>query len=274
VSAHLLEFLSTAGRFFWVPLSPDLSVESGQCRELAFLKKNAFPEIIIITFIGIGLFFVWYIRNSKKRKSDSVNYRSAAAIAVISGILCSTFIFVLLYPNTIFEYYYLYLFPWIAVILGKSLDYMMTWEHGSVIVFPIVFIFTALNFLTLFTASMSYSYSDKIRTIDFVRSNLENSNNYRLEAVGGCPKYGGYHYLFEHFINKPSISYMDSYYSWLYQNPINNEKVDRIVLLSFIDPRLPLSQNQQFIDERLEFLTSNKSIIEKQFGKITINILK
>lgn len=255
--------LSTVGRYFWLPTSADLFLESGQCKELSSFRKNAYPEGIILVFIGIIIFSWWSFWTKEGRKSDSAK--------IILGIFFTTFLFVIFYNREIFEYYFLYIFPWLSIVLGKSLSFIWDRKYGNIIVIPIITLFIILNISTLLFSNSSYSYKDKVEAINFVRQNLFNKN-YSLEALGECPRFEGYRYLFEYFIKTPDKSYMDSYFGWLYKT--NGKSNSKVVLLSLIDPRDIPENISKWEKEKINFISENRIITESRYGRIHVLILE
>lgn len=256
-------FRSSLGRFFWVPAPVDLFVESGNCRELGYLHRNAYPEGIIISIMGILIFFWWYFKNKQK-----VSYGGK----IILGIIFLTGFFILFYNRLIFEYYFLFSFPWLAILFGLSCDFILKKQHGSLIIAPAILLFIFLNLFTLFNSNTSYSFEEKKQAIEFVKNNIP-LGNYTLEALGECTRFGGYRYLFDYYFKAPSHSYMDSYFDWLYQYQLKNVKSNNIVLLSLIDPRANNDIISKWEKDKIHYLSSYKLVNEARFGKISVFIL-
>lgn len=258
-------FISALGRFFWLPTPADLLVQSGQCKELLSFKKNASTEGLILVLAGIAIFLWWYHKLGKKTA------RNAGIVSI--GILLSAVIFTEFYSRQTFEYYLLFLFPWLALILGESAHLLWQNKHLKLVVFPVIVIFILLNFITLFSASYSYSYEDKISAINFVKDKLS-GKSYSLEALGECPRYGGYSYLFNYFVGTPTHSYMDSYFDWLYPDKGSPEKQPaRIILLSLIDHRNTHETIAKWEKIKLQYLMDYRLVDRGRFGKIQILIL-
>jgi len=252
-------FLSSLGRFIWVPIGPDLFLESGQCKELATYRKNSYPEVIFLALVGIGIFI---FNNAPKSRSK-----------IIIGILILTLAFAVLYNREIFEYYFLFFFPWLAIILGNSLDLISTRKRGSLITVILLVVFIISNLLTLFTAKFSYSYKDKLNALAFAKKYVR-EGNYDLEALGECTRFGGYRYLFEYYVGKPAHSYMDSYFSWLYyEEDLQTDKEVSVILLSMIDPRDNSENIAKWQEVRLQYLSEYKLQAENKFGNIGVLIL-
>ncbi|MBM3284004.1 hypothetical protein FJY90_07245, partial [Candidatus Gottesmanbacteria bacterium] len=256
-------FLSTLGRFFWIPSYPDLFLESGQCRELTWLRKDAYPESILFILAGISIFIFLSVKKNIFNNSSKI----------MLGIFISTIVFVEFYQRQIFEYYLLFFFPWLGMILGCSCNYIWQKEHGKIIITPIITIFVILNLITVLTANFSYSYKEKYAAIIFTR-NYVSSNKYLLEAVGECSRYGGYRYLFEYLIGTPVYSYMDSYFEWLYRDKKLQLKPEKIVLLSMIDSRDKQSIIAKWEESKVKLLLENNILTEGRFGKIKVLILE
>lgn len=266
-------FLSTLGRFFWVPIAPDLFLESGQCQELAFLRRNAYPEGILFILLGIGSFVYWCFTKRPKSFERFLAKDFRWSQKIIISIFLLTLVFVVVYNRYIFEYYFLYLFPWLAIALGLTADHILKTHHGKLVILPFIFLFLILNIATLLTSTFSYSYKDKMTAIKFARKYIS-GENYTLEAVGDCPRFGGYRYLFSHFIDRPAHSYMDSYFGWLYPDQIEDISKDYlIVLLSMIDARDKKENIKRWEEEKLRFLKEYDVVRKGRFGKIQLFIL-
>lgn len=258
-------FLSSLGRFFWTPAPVDFFAQSGQCRELISYKRNSYPETILLVVLGMFIFGFWYFTKSKENRGEYAG-------VIIVGLFLLTFLFVEFYSRSFFEYYFLFLFPWLAITLGKSLEIISRKKHGIIIVIPIFILFLSLNLFSLFSAKYSFSYKDKLSAINFAKSYLVDST-YSLEALGECPRFGGYRYLFEYSNATPIHSYMDSYFAWLYPDKINNTHPERLVLLSMVDDRMGQDLIAHWEQEKAHLLHDYNVVSDDRFGKIHILIL-
>lgn len=256
--------LGSLGRFFSVPAPADLFVESGQCKELLPFRKSSNPEGSVIILVGIAIFFWWCF---KKKAGTS------SAVAIITGIFIATLFFIEFYNRAIFEYYLLFFFPWLAIVLGKSAEIIWHKQHGKLFVVSALILFSGLNLVTLFTSSFNYSYKDKTAAINFA-DDFVKDKTYSLEALGECTRFGGYRYLFEYFGTAPSHSYMDSYFSWLYPDEINfTKQPERIVLLSLIDARTDQETVSKWEKIKIQFLADYRLVNQARSGKIQVIIL-
>jgi len=274
ITLRTRSFLSTLGRFIWVPAAPDLFIESGQCRNLSTFRKNAYPEGIAIMIAVIAILYIWIKqRNIKIISQKHKNFiNTQAAKFVLTGVIFMTLVYVVFYHRQFFEYYFLYLFPWLAIIMGVSTNYLWRDIHGRAIIFPMIFFFIAANFITIITSYTNYSYTDKIKAIQFAKPYIS-AHSYSLDALGECGRWGGYRYLFDHFATTPSLSYMDTYFSWLYPKKNAIEKIDRLVVLSLIDHRDRQDMLTMWQQTKLQYLSDYTIIDRKQFGNIDVIIL-
>lgn len=265
-------FISTLGRFFWIPASPDLFLESGQCKQLLWLRRNASPEGILLVISGLGIFLWWYFHKKIMKKSENYPFDFTFASKIVLGIIILTIFFVQVYNRAFFEYYLLFFFPWLSIILGRSVDFLLNQKHGEMIVYPVIILFISLNFLTLFTSSFSYSYKDKLAAINFAKRYIH-KDTYVLEALGECSRFGGYRYLMEYFVSVPIRSYMDSYFSWLYSAKIRNNKPEKLIILSMIDSRDEPELIAKWEEAKFQLLNDFEILAEGRFGKIQVLIL-
>lgn len=264
--------ISTTGRFFALPTASDLFTVSGQCRELLPFKRNPYPEVLLIAISGFTIFSIRCFKKGQLHIPRIVLHRFKSAKIIFVWIFLSATVFTVLYTRTLFEYYFIFLLPWLALVFGLSTDFIWHKKHGALLVTPIVFLFLILNISTLFNASYSYGYKDKKRAIEFVKQRLH-TRNYTLEALGECPRFGGYRYLFEYYIGPPIHSYMDSYFAFLYPDKILDKKSEKIILLSMIDKRMSTELIKKWQEEKLRYLLKYNVDDHDQFGKIQVYIL-
>lgn len=264
-------FLNTLGRFFWIPPRPDLFLETGQCRELAVFRKNAYPEITVLSMSCISLFIFIYKQKLKSFFKNKFHPSNILAYGLVLGVFLLTVLAVTVYPRVFSEYYLLLLFPYLAIIFGLTADYLLGHEEWIYLSVTACFLFLMLNLITLFTAYSSYSFKNKLAVLKYSKIYV-GERYYSLEALGECPRFAGWRYLYEHFVGKPVHSYMDSYYDWLYYDR-KIGPVDRVVLLSMIDRRIPEDLLAKWQEAKLRFLTEYKIQAEKTLENIQVYIL-
>lgn len=251
-------FLSMLGRIFWLPNKTDLFLESGQCRSLTHLRyENVLLGIIL--FISSTIMFTKKIILSKTK--------SLLSLQILLVIFLSSLIYIIFFSRNIFEYYYLYFFPWIVIVFGLILDELLYKKYGYIVVIFVVGLIILLNLSSLFSSYNSYPYLEKVSAISYAKDYIEREN-FNLEALGDCPKYGGYRYLFEYFGKKPGSSYMDLHFSWLYGE---GKKIiyPKTVTFSTIDERE--GDRAKIWKEEEEKLQKNV-IAKKQFGNIRVYV--
>ncbi len=269
-------FVSTLGRFGWLPAAPDLFLETGKCLDYYPFSKGAYIESILIVLGGL-VFFIWYhlrylLFSSKyKKHAEYLNQHNSAI--VIIGLVLITFFVILVYSSRLYEHYFLYFLPWLAILLGWVVSHFWKSKLGQIILSIILLLFISSNLLTVFTANMSYSYFDKLNIVEFVKKNL-GDKSYSLEALGECPRFGGYRYLFSLYDLTPQRSYMDSYFYWLYPDDISEQKPGKTVLLSLIDYRDSPDKIARWQERKLQFITQSEVFAEKRSGNIQAYILE
>lgn len=270
-------FVESTSRFFWIPSFPDLLVESGQCKDIVNTRKlPIFWEKILMTILLSGGGFLLYKNIIKQRKIKHFTNLNQlrSSYYILFSLLVLTFLVILFYKREMFEYYYLYFFPWLAILVGLVIDKLMELNEARKYAKVFIILFIILNLFTLFTAKDSYSYFDKIHAAEFAKSFLQN-RSYNLEVVGECTRFGGYRYLFSYYLDRPPIhSYMDIYYDWIYRDHIKAEKPERIVLLSLIDWRYNKEVIAKWEELKLNLLIENNLLVEKKFGNVKLYILE
>lgn len=268
--------VSSLARIIWVPPKPDLYLESGQCVNLSKYRKDPGIEMKLIV-IAVLVYFIFLIRRKMHYYYlDSRRIRAYHIISshlIVSLLFISSFIFITINSGTVFEYYFLYLFPWFCLIIGFILSKLWNLAQGRISVLFLLLVYVSINSVSLLSARFSFSYKEKLELINQLKPNLSGSS-YALEAVGGCPRYGGYRYLFEHFLPPPTNSYMDSYFGWLYPEKIDYNKTNKILLLSLIDPRENNNSVKMWQEDKMKYLLRFTILEQKRTNSIEAFILE
>jgi hypothetical protein len=139
------------------------------------------------------------------------------------------------------------------------------------IIFLIFYLYK--NNFVLVNSDFSYSYADKMEAVNYAKRYL-NNQNYALESIGGCQRFGGYRYLFAKNIYKPVSSYIDPYFGWLYAYSDVTFKPEIVVLLSLIDKRFDYNLKNNLETDTQKFLGGYTLIDSKSIDNINIYILK
>lgn len=267
-------FLSSVGRFVLLPFASDLSLQSGQCISLIGYKKDDIFLGFIVLFLILIVYFDRagvFVEKVLKRKRKGPPVEFSAGSRVIVFIFFLSLLFTEFYTRGVFEYYFLFLFPWLAILLGRILDYTAQNRYGRMSIISVLLIFAVFNLVSLFTARFSFSYEKKMAAVNFAKKYVT-AGNYSLEAVGECARFGGYRYLFGHFAGIPVSSYMDSYFGWLY--PTGRVKEQNLtVLLSLIDPREDAKTLSKWENIKLSLILENRIIAQNNFDTIQIYVL-
>ncbi len=254
--SQLLNFI---GRSIFIKGPVDLFTENGQCLSLLSYKGKT-SILAILLMIGVFLFY-FYQQIVKKNKALKDRY-------LILSITLLTLTSVFIYKRPVFEYYYLFFLPVLYLLISWVFNYLI--QGKEKLIFLVIILIIVVNNITIFlNAKMSYSFKDKVESINYSK-NYVDKYNFSLEAIGDCGRFGGYRYLYEYYGKIPGSSYMDPYFSWLY-GAKKQDKFSRSIFFSLIDDReeenLPKWQIQK---EALE-----KGVIqERQFGKIDVMVVK
>ncbi|MDZ7586651.1 MAG: hypothetical protein U0946_02760, partial [Patescibacteria group bacterium] len=126
------------------------------------------------------------------------------------------------------EYYFNSLLPILAVIVALIIA-----ASRQRLVYLGFFIYLLILSVYSLRLVNSYGLSKKIDLINKSAS-IINYEPYQLEAEPGCRSYEGYHYLFSYYFKPPVISYMDSYFSWLY--PVSGQTAVSSIVTVFPGP--------------------------------------
>lgn len=261
-------FLSAVGRFIFIGSKPDLFLMSDQCQGFNYFEKSKLLSGGLIVVIFLGTIIRQFILNIQKNRRiifPKVQYQ------LIIGIYGLILLFILFYNRQVFEYYLLFFFPWLAITLGWTFDYYWRQRFGKIVTTFVIIIIIILNLCSLLTATYDYSYKDKMEIINFAKKYIT-GNKYALEAIGDCPRYGGYRYLFDHYIKPPVSSYMDPYFAWVYEDTLEKSKVDYIVLLYLPDPRDTDDKIIQFEEQKRKWISENNMIAAEKIGAAQVYI--
>ena len=252
-------FLNFIGRSIFIKGPVDYYTENGQC--LSLLSSKGKTSILAIILVLAS--FIFYFYQQIVKKNNALQDRH-----LILSITIITLVSILIYKGPVFEYYYLFFLPVLYLLISWVVVYLIQ-SKVKFIISLIILVIVVNNIIIFLNAKMSYSFQDKLEAINYSKNYVDN-DNFALEALGDCGRFGGYRYLFEYFGKIPGSSYMDPYFSWIYGDK-KTDKFPRSIYFSLIDNRevenLPKWQSQK---ETLE-----KSVIqERQFGKIHVLVVK
>ncbi len=248
-------FANMLGRSIYIRNPTDLYVENGQCAELIpYIGKTNILAIIAIICLLVYFLYQSLIKKNKEIKD----------LRLITSIVILTLLGIFLYNRPIYEYYFLYLLPILYLTLAWVSIHLFYKKFRYILLFLIVF-YASSNIKTFIAARSNFAHKDKISSINYAKKYVD-ENNFSLEVLGECSKFGGYRYLMEFFGKRPGSSYMDPYFSWLYGEPIK-EKYPRTIVFSVIDERERKSYQKW---KKIEKDYINRMTTNAQFGNIRV----
>jgi 4-amino-4-deoxy-L-arabinose transferase-like glycosyltransferase len=127
------------------------------------------------------------------------------------------------------EYYWLPSFPWVVLLVGWGLGSIITY-HGSriryqkilgLVVFGGLIIF---NFYSLLGTENEFGLEKKEEVLAWVKEEIGDAA-YQLESWGGCYRFEGWGYLARHYVGKPSRSYDDAFFEWIFENKNSESRI-------------------------------------------------
>lgn len=258
MSERVLQLSNFIGRSIFIKGPVDLYTENGQC--LTLLSSKGKTSILAIILMIVMFLFYFYQQIVKKNKTLKDRY-------LILSITLLTLISVFIYKRPVFEYYYLFFLPVIYLLMSWVFNYL---SQGKVkLIVPVIILIIAVNNITIFlNAKLSYSFKDKVEAINYSKNYVDN-NNFSLEAIGDCGRFGGYRYLYEYYGKIPGSSYMDPYFSWLY-GAKKQDKFHRSIFFSLIDNR----EVENLPKWKIQMAALEKGVIQgRQFGKIHVLVV-
>lgn len=215
VNSHWAVWLQSLARLWFI--KPVTDIQNEQCLGQNCLITPGNKYLIYFSLIIILYFLYRSIKDVRKRY---------LLLMVIFSI-----IFFIFYPGYSAEYYLLDFFILFSVIVGLFLA-----DIPQIMVIIGMLIFIIANSLTVFK-SPQYLYGLTVRRklIKRVMVVLDDKP-YSLETYGKDPRkyhpYGGWRYLFRIYGKKPTQSFADEFFGWIYQNEITSEKPQMKVVIS------------------------------------------
>jgi hypothetical protein len=113
---------------------------------------------------------------------------------------------------SIFDHYFTSLLPLLALMTAMALTALPK-RLGTVL----IWLFILVNLWQIFTVTNPYGLGYKQELVNWANQEL-GGRSFRLDSESKCHKENGLRYLFEVSGNPPAQSFMDPYFSWLYQN--------------------------------------------------------
>lgn len=138
-----------------------------------------------------------------------------------------------LYPGTIQEYYVVFLFPFIALIIGLTLSKM-----PSVITVPLLILFITTN--TVSSINYQNGRGLVLKKILIKKVTVHLNTDYYL-SYDSAMDYEGWRYLFEAYGKKPAVSKSDEMFGWIYPKDVSPNKPELKVIIT-TNPQLKFNR--------------------------------
>jgi len=205
---HARNIFSSTSRLIFLNFYTNIQEEHGLGAHGAFMTRpNTF--LSLFSFIAFVSFFV----RSKANKN----------LRILGGMIISIVAFYVLYPQWGAEYYLLSFFILFTIVLALFLEHL-SWKALA----PLLVVYAAINSITIFTTTQSpYGLVARRDLVDQVMVKIED-RPFSLETEGKDPRkyhpYGGWHYLFQTYGNRPTLSFADEFFGWTYPDEISTEK--------------------------------------------------
>jgi len=241
----------------------DVSRQLAPCSKYVQIRNGAVPKVLFI-FSSLILIF-WIYKGLWLKKTD----KEKAGLKIISLLIIITFtsvvLFNLFFPAYIREYFISVLFPIFILIQALTLEsYLLKKSVILTSIFILILMF--FNTRAVLTTTNFLGQNNKTEAINYSLQDFGNEPFF-VESLSSCFRYNGIRYLFYLAGNEPANSFMDSYYTWLYDNkPLNQVPSKGAVFVS-----LDKNETPDFWQQYSLYLP--KTTARKQFGGIEVFII-
>lgn len=238
-----------------------ISRQLAPCFQYQGLRQKSIPPIFFI--ISCLILIYWLIQGFVKKDKKNIGLNLISLHLIITFL--SIVLFNLLFPAYIREYFLSVLFPGFFLLLALSLEKLLQ-KGFSFLVIPLVGLLVFLNSKAVLTASNFLGFKNKMEAVRFT---LEETGDepFSLESLSSCFRYNGIRYLFYLAGKEPAKSFMDSHYSWLYDQPPakNNPKIG-VVFVSHDE-----NESSEFWNSYNQY--QQKTIDKESFGDLEVLII-
>ena len=153
--------------------------------------------------------------------------------------IAATILGLLIFRSPVSAYYFSPVAISLFFLAGTGVDRFWTNRSGQLLIIVLTGLFLWFNLTKMISAYHSSSYPAKLEAVkEAIRLTRNQPFSFNVSCRGHCQPYG-FRYLFTYLGHEPAKSYMDPYFSWLY------------------DKRLPKSEPVKEID----FIVDNNSIL-------------
>jgi 4-amino-4-deoxy-L-arabinose transferase-like glycosyltransferase len=239
VSLVLGRIQHTLDRMLWIGINKDMAFEYGRCIQ----QSDSIPYLpFSLVFVCLSI-WLWY---------KHPQYRWF--VYVYFGTIVSFVFFLYGFGGRLPEYYLQPVIILTLLLIALSLAKIV--EKHSVVGITLGVLALSVWGVQSMTMVNHLGLSTKIRLFELVQVEIGNAP-YHLDAVGECFTYEGYRFLAEYAGSKPSSSYMDPYFSWLYGES-DGESVVRVVIRSNLDQIG--SEDMLKLENDLDFIIDSNQI--------------
>lgn len=204
-------FYSAGTRLVYLP-AKDLTIEQTLGLPLSeFSKREKAPLAAQIVFVAILVLSVL-----ERKKSLGIKL-----CLLLIGV---TLVGLLMYKEKVPEYFFDPTFVPLFALLAWQLSKLILLKTGRILVLSFLVIFISFNVWELITVKRTSTYSPKLTAVKraIVLAGGE-PFVFNAKCIDYCQIYG-FRYLFTYLGKEPVESYMDPYFSWLYEDRIIKEK--------------------------------------------------
>ena len=174
---------------------------------LNFLVPAKLPSIINLVLILLLLIGNCYYFTRKK----------GAGERIVSLIVAWYFFWLLFFPGTINDYYYLGILPYEAMVIAFFLRKV---DYRILALMLVIFFYSNVNFFL----NNSFSGGLKVKRELILKVNrVVLKRPFRLSTTHDYLYFGGWRYLFEAYGNTPVQSQADGMFGWIYSTEISSK---------------------------------------------------
>lgn len=201
-------FYSAGSRLIYFP-AKDLAIEQTlglPQSELARREKAPLPAQL--TFVALLVFTVL-----EKKRSLGQNLSLMLIGATLVGLL--------IYKEKVPEYFFSPTFVPLLLLLARQLSRLFSRRLGRIAVLVFLALFTLFNLRNITVVEHSSAYLPKLAAVEkAITLAGDQPFVFNAQCRGNCQLYG-FRYLFTYLRREPVQSYMDTYFSWLYENRLS-----------------------------------------------------
>ena len=171
----------------------------------------------IIAYLSILIIFIFLFKIKKPHEN------------ILATIIFIYLVMFFLFPGTILEYYYLGFFPFFSLIIALFLN-----TFNQKIYLPFLIIIILCNCLLFINQNPASGLASQKKLV-IKTTKLLNQQPYYLDTVENYLYFGGWHFLFTVYGQKPTRSRADDHFGWIYPDEINSQPVKKKVVVTTVE---------------------------------------